>query len=126
MATQTQSMTAGEFAKVRVQPPEFQTSPGRKAESQKEGARWMILKPACAKVVRELKRRPNGAGIQAVPETRPARKDVYHRRVRGDDLPDRKGRRRVAQDRKDQRHPKGDRRVRVLPATSWSPTSADW
>ena len=78
MATQTQSMTAGEFAKAAG------VSAARisklirdgKLKARKEGARWMISQNQLdAKVVRELKRTSKPApAIQAVPETRPAEK----------------------------------------------------
>ena len=78
MATQTQSMTAGEFAKAAG------VSAARisklirdgKLKATKEGARWMISQNQLdAKVVRELKRTSKPApAIQAVPETRPAEK----------------------------------------------------
>jgi predicted site-specific integrase-resolvase len=78
MATQTQSMTAGEFAKAAG------VSAARisklirdgKLKATKEGARWMISQNQLdAKVVRELKRTSKPApAVQAVPETRPAEK----------------------------------------------------
>ena len=78
MATQTKSMTAGEFAKAAG------VSAARisklirdgKLKATKEGARWMISQNQLdAKVVRELKRTSKPApAVQAVPETRPAEK----------------------------------------------------